>query len=147
MNNRPATHVFSDAITVEAWIDSDVYQAEAMQAVVSKWRIGESFDRFDAYDASSTCGLDTRGYFGAVFDGRYVYFVPQNTGAGNAGMFLQNAGVFQGNVGIDRANALTGGLRDIATAATQSGAFGGGANLSANFAPRPTAPLQGGFSP
>ena len=24
------------------------------------------------YDAGQTCGLSTKGYFGAVFDGRYV---------------------------------------------------------------------------
>ena len=76
---------FSDAITVEAWIESDSYQAEALQAVVSKWRISESFDRFEGHDASNTSGLDTRGFFGAVFDGRYVYFVPQNTGSGDDG--------------------------------------------------------------
>lgn len=76
---------FSDSITVEAWIESHEYRAEAMQAVVSKWRSAESFDRFDAYDAANTDGLDTRGFFGAVFDGRYVYFVPQNSGAGCAG--------------------------------------------------------------
>lgn len=28
------------------------------------------------YDASGTGGLDTRGYVGAEFDGRYVYFIP-----------------------------------------------------------------------
>ena len=77
---------FSEAITVAAWIDSDAYQAEAMQAVVSKWRISESFDRFNGYDASNTAGLDTRGFFGAVFDGRYVYFVPQSTGIQDTGM-------------------------------------------------------------
>ena len=76
---------FSCAITVEAWIDADSYQAEALQSVVSKWRLSESFDKFDGYDAANTCGLDTRGFFGAVFDGRYVYFVPQNSGPAHPG--------------------------------------------------------------
>jgi hypothetical protein len=35
---------------------------------------------WQAYDAGSTSGLNTRGYRGAVFDGRYVYFVPNNNG-------------------------------------------------------------------
>lgn len=85
MNAHASSLSFSDAITVAAWVDSASYRAEALQAIVSRWRISESFDRFDAYDASHTAGLDTRGYFGAVFDGRYVYFVPQNTGIGPAG--------------------------------------------------------------
>jgi len=29
-----------------------------------------------AYDAGNTGGLNTKGYWGGVFDGRYVYFVP-----------------------------------------------------------------------
>jgi hypothetical protein len=32
-----------------------------------------------AFDASSTGGLTTRGYFGAAFDGRWVYFAPCRT--------------------------------------------------------------------
>ena len=31
---------------------------------------------FTAYDASNTAGLNGIGYRGAVFDGRYIYFVP-----------------------------------------------------------------------
>ncbi|MDQ7779212.1 MAG: hypothetical protein RDV41_05830, partial [Planctomycetota bacterium] len=31
---------------------------------------------WSAYDAGATDGLNTKGYAGAVFDGRYVYFVP-----------------------------------------------------------------------
>jgi len=81
----PCALNFSDAITVEAWVESDAFQPESLQALVSKWRIADSFDRFDGYDAADTDGLDTRGFFGAVFDGRYVYFVPQNSGTGPAG--------------------------------------------------------------
>jgi len=85
----PPSLDFSDSITVEAWIESDSYRPEALQAVVSKWRISESFEGFEGYDASSTCGLDTRGFFGAVFDGRYVYFVPQYDGAEAHGRVLR----------------------------------------------------------
>ena len=35
-----------------------------------------SLSSWESYDAGSTDGLDTRGYAGGVFDGRYVYFVP-----------------------------------------------------------------------
>jgi hypothetical protein len=31
---------------------------------------------WSAFDAANTDGLDTRGYVGAVFDGRFVYFIP-----------------------------------------------------------------------
>ena len=70
----------TDEITVQAWVYSDNYQAEAFQPIVSKWASLTSFDTFDAYDASKTDGLRTIGFFGAVFDGRYVYFSPQRYG-------------------------------------------------------------------
>ena len=65
-----------DEITVEAWVYSDVYRPEAMQSLVSRWAPLESFDTFSAYDAGETDGLDCTGYYGAVFDGRYVYCCP-----------------------------------------------------------------------
>ncbi|MFH1421555.1 MAG: LamG domain-containing protein, partial [Planctomycetota bacterium] len=48
--------------------------------LVSKWSPLSSFNTFDAYDAGNTDGLKSIGYFGAVFDGRYVYFSPQRYG-------------------------------------------------------------------
>ncbi|MEA3248650.1 MAG: hypothetical protein U9Q73_03010 [Nanoarchaeota archaeon] len=36
----------------------------------------EDAESWSAYDAGNTGGKDTKGYKGAVFDGRYVYFVP-----------------------------------------------------------------------
>ncbi len=68
----------TDAITVEAWFDHDEPRAEAMQTLVSKWALDPDFAAFDAHDAGCTDGLDTTGFFGAVFDGRYIYFVPQH---------------------------------------------------------------------
>ncbi|MAE68138.1 MAG: hypothetical protein CMJ18_28140 [Phycisphaeraceae bacterium] len=85
MGRHNPSPALSDTVTVEASVESDAFRAETLQTVVSKWRIGESFDRFEAYDASATSGLDTRGFFGAVFDGRYVYFVPQSTGLASEG--------------------------------------------------------------
>jgi hypothetical protein len=38
---------------------------------------------FTAYAASNVNGLNTDGYAGAVFDGRYVYFVPYHDNAGS----------------------------------------------------------------
>jgi hypothetical protein len=41
------------------------------------------------YDASSTGGMDTRGYYGATYDGKYIYFVPFNDGTGFHGRVLR----------------------------------------------------------
>lgn len=68
----------SDQLTVEAWVESKTGRAEAMQALVSCWTPLAEFDRFDAFDAGHTDGLNSTGYFGAVFDGRYVYFSPEH---------------------------------------------------------------------
>ncbi|MEC7842751.1 MAG: LamG-like jellyroll fold domain-containing protein [Candidatus Latescibacterota bacterium] len=69
-----------DKLTVEALVDCRRDGAEALQVLVSKWRPPDSFDRFAAHDAGGTDGLDSTGYFGAVFDGRYVYFSPEMHG-------------------------------------------------------------------
>ena len=65
-----------DAITVEAWVHDDDGRAEALQPLVSGWAPLESLDTFSAYDAGQTDGLDCTGYYGAVFEGRHVYFCP-----------------------------------------------------------------------
>ena len=70
----------TDQLTVMAWVDCAETRPEAMQALVSKWRPPDTFEPFDAFDAAGTDGLDSTGYFGAVFDGRYVYFVPEMHG-------------------------------------------------------------------
>ncbi|MCD6308243.1 MAG: DUF2341 domain-containing protein, partial [Candidatus Latescibacteria bacterium] len=67
-------------LTVEAWARTGSFRPEALMPLVAKWRILESFDRFDAFDAGKTDGLKTIGFFGAVFDGQYVYFAPQRYG-------------------------------------------------------------------
>ncbi|MSP13458.1 MAG: hypothetical protein EXR62_10950 [Chloroflexi bacterium] len=73
----PANLAIRDALTVEAWVFSDNPRPESLQALVSQWSILESFDTFDLYDAGHTDGMVTAGFFGGVFDGRYVYFAPQ----------------------------------------------------------------------
>ena len=75
----------SDQITVQAWVYWDKYQPELIQPLVSKWALNSSLNNFDAYDASTTDGLDTRGFFGAVFDGRYIYFSPIRLSADYSG--------------------------------------------------------------
>ena len=70
----------ADKLTVEALVDCRHGAPEAMQVLVSKWRPPDRFDRFAAHDAGCTDGLDSTGYFGAVFDGRYVYFSPEMHG-------------------------------------------------------------------
>ena len=69
----------TDQITVQAWVYGERSGGEALEPLVSKWAPGTTISQknFRAYDASKTDGLNTRGYFGAVFDGRYVYFAPQ----------------------------------------------------------------------
>jgi len=67
----------ADSMTVEAWINSDKPGAESLQTIAAKWALSENMQTFEAYDAGSSSGLDSRGFLGAVFDGRYVYFSPQ----------------------------------------------------------------------
>lgn len=66
----------SNALTVSAWVRSPDSRGEAMQPLVSQWALRSALDQFDAYDAGSTQGLVTRGYYGAIFDGQYVYHCP-----------------------------------------------------------------------
>lgn len=69
---------FDRKLTVEAWVHSADARAEALQPLVSKWAPLESMtpESFSAYDAGKTDGMDCFMYYGAVFDGRYVYFCP-----------------------------------------------------------------------
>ena len=68
---------FQNGITVQAWVDIDTYQPENLQSLVSQWPAKENIGELAAFDAGQTNGLDTKGYLGSVFDGRYVYFSPQ----------------------------------------------------------------------
>ena len=44
---------------------------------------------WSAYDAGSTSGLNTKGFFGGAFDGRYIYFDPNNNGTSYSGTVLR----------------------------------------------------------
>ena len=63
-------------LTVGAWVHCPGSRAEAMQPLVSKWAPQTGFDAFSAFDAGTTDGLITKGFYGAVFDGQYVYYCP-----------------------------------------------------------------------
>ena len=58
---------------------SNEYGTEAMQPLVSKWEPLATFDTFSSHDADGTDGLASRGFFGAVFDGQYVYGCPSRS--------------------------------------------------------------------
>lgn len=42
-----------------------------------------------AFDAGNMVGLQTRGYIGAVSDGRHIYFAPYYNGNGYSGNVLR----------------------------------------------------------
>ena len=46
-------------------------------------------ESYSAYDAGCTRGISTKGYYGAVFDGRYVYFVPRKNYCSNHSRVLR----------------------------------------------------------
>ena len=62
---------------VEGWLRVDEARAEAVQVVSAQWDFAEGMTGFATHDAGATDGLQTQGFFGAVFDGRHVYFSPQ----------------------------------------------------------------------
>ena len=70
----------AQGITVSAWVEATDGRGEGLQALVSQWRPPDRWPGFAAVDAGQTDGLPSRGYFGAVCDGRYVYFVPEMHG-------------------------------------------------------------------
>ncbi|MEM2922457.1 MAG: DUF2341 domain-containing protein [Candidatus Bathyarchaeia archaeon] len=77
------------SITVEAWVESESLKTDCIQSIVSKWSSLTTLSTFEAYDAGNTSGLNTKGFFGAVFDGRYIYFIPQHDGLGRHGKVLR----------------------------------------------------------
>ena len=68
---------FDDKITIEVFVETKIKVAESIIPMVSKWKHSSSFNSFEAFDAHGIDGLNSSGYFGAIFDGRYVYFSPE----------------------------------------------------------------------
>ena len=77
------------ALTVESWIHAGESRAEQMQVIASQWPLAAALERFATYDAGAIDGLETRGFFGAMCDGRYVYFSPQCNTTGRHGTALR----------------------------------------------------------
>ena len=78
-----------DDFVVEGWLAADEVRAEAVQVIAAQWAFAEEVAGFATRDAGSTGGLRTRGFFGAVFDGRHVYFAPQCNDEGRHGQALR----------------------------------------------------------
>lgn len=76
------TPTTAHALTIEAWVHSAVDAPETFQVLAASWPLRARMDAFASFDAGHIDGLDTKGYFGAVCDGRYVYFAPQRNGSG-----------------------------------------------------------------
>jgi hypothetical protein len=55
----------------------DQYHAHVL--AYDTWKDFQAPSSYMTYDAASTNGLDTRGYYGAAFDGHHVHFVPRKT--------------------------------------------------------------------
>jgi hypothetical protein len=79
----------TDCFRVEAWIHVEEARLEAVQTIAASWSFAERPETFATHDAGLVDGLATSGYFGAVFDGRYVYFAPQCNDDGRHGNALR----------------------------------------------------------
>ena len=76
-------------LCVEAFFSLDSPLADSAQVLAAQWSLRQTMDAFCAYDAGQTGGLNTKGYFGAAFDGRHVYFAPQFNGDERHGNMLR----------------------------------------------------------
>ncbi|MFC1462714.1 hypothetical protein ACFLQU_03825 [Verrucomicrobiota bacterium] len=66
---------------------SPICNASLRHGIVLRYDMEMEFTNsasWDAYDAGSTDGLNTKGFIGAIYDGRYVYFGPHAYGAPGA---------------------------------------------------------------
>jgi len=71
--------VFDGRRILFAPMQHSVDQYHANVLAYDTWREFQSPESYMAYDAAGTGDLDTRGYYGAAFDGRQVHFVPRKT--------------------------------------------------------------------
>ena len=80
----------SKGLTVEGWVVTTAEpRTEAFQVIAAQWPLAEVMNGFATYDAGLTDDLETRGFFGAVCAGRYVYFSPQCNSEGRHGKALR----------------------------------------------------------
>ncbi|MEW6156034.1 MAG: Calx-beta domain-containing protein [Verrucomicrobiota bacterium] len=79
---------------------------------------------WSAHDAGSVGGLNTKGYVGGVFDGRFIYFVPYQDGAAHARVLrLDTRGDFEATSSWSAFDA--GGVGGFATRGYCGGVFDG----------------------
>ena len=67
------------AITVEVWARSQETLPDTIQTLVSQWQLLSSGNMVETFDATSIDNLDAQNFAGAVFDGRFIYFVPAHS--------------------------------------------------------------------
>lgn len=67
---------YLSAITVEVWARSQDAFPETIQTLVSQWPLLSSGNTVEIFDAGSIDDLNAQGFAGAIFDGRFIYFVP-----------------------------------------------------------------------
>jgi hypothetical protein len=117
----------SDDFTINLWVNGNSDNVNAnMKTLFSQWQTNSVFtnsNSWSSFDAGSVGGLNTKGYRGSVFDGRYVYFVPNPYGSVH-GRFLRydtqgnlssvnSWDVFDaGNIGGLNTKGYTGGVFD-----------------------------------
>jgi len=79
---------------------------------------------WSAYDAGSTGGLNAKGFSGGVFDGRYVYFAPNNNGSYSSTVLrFDTTSNFTNSASWSAYNA--GGTSGLNTAGYEGGVFDG----------------------
>src|SRR3989344_693091 len=87
----------TSAFTIELWVNANLTN-KSSQALVSKWEPGTGnlthnvSNSWQVMEANRTLSSPNfRGYNGAIFDGRHVYFVPNTDsgGVGNHGNLLR----------------------------------------------------------
>ena len=74
---------------VESWVHVEEARHEAVQVIAASWDFAEGPTALATYDAGDVDGLLTQGFFGAVFDGRFIYFAPQCNNDGRHGNALR----------------------------------------------------------
>ena len=77
------------ALCVEGWIHVDEARPEAVQVVAASWEFATRPTALAPCDAGEVDGQPTQGFFGAVFDGRFIYFAPQCNNKGRHGHALR----------------------------------------------------------
>lgn len=89
-----------------------------------------AWQHFDLSTLSAEGGGPTSGYFGGVFDGRYVYFVPRNDGAGPFGRVAR----------FDTAGSLDAAVPDgaLQDATAEAGDGGGDSGDAGDSGARPS---------